>query len=157
VIVYKGLQLQARMGAVLERMGDRARAEAVADAEPRWRLLAPPGNEGAYDPRVWCDLPLRTQVVEHEREHVEARQPEGREEYEANASAYLAELEALHRYVLEQAARIPAERRVLITAHDAFNYFGRAYGFEVRGLQGISTATEAGTGDVQALASFIVG
>jgi manganese/zinc/iron transport system substrate-binding protein len=65
-------------------------------------------------------------------------------------------LEALHAYVQEQANRVPAEKRVLITAHDAFNYFGRAYGFEVRGLQGISTAAEASTSDVRSLADFIV-
>ena len=65
------------------------------------------------------------------------------------------ELAELDRYVRAQAARVPAERRVLITAHDAFNYFGRAYGFQVRGLQGISTAAEAGTADVQGLAAFI--
>jgi manganese/zinc/iron transport system substrate-binding protein len=73
-----------------------------------------------------------------------------------NAEAYLRELQDLHQYVLEQANRIPAEQRILITAHDAFNYFGRAYGFEVRGLQGISTEAQAGTADVQALAEFIV-
>lgn len=157
VIFYNGLHLEARMGEVLERMGDRTRTVAVTDAVPRERLLAPPEFEGAYDPHVWFDVTLWMAVVERVRDELAALDPEGREEYEVNAAAYLAELEALHRYVLEQAARIPAERRVLITAHDAFNYFGRAYGFEVRGLQGISTATEAGTGDVQALASFIVG
>jgi manganese/zinc/iron transport system substrate-binding protein len=76
--------------------------------------------------------------------------------YEANATAYLAELQVLDDYVKEQANRVPAEQRILITAHDAFHYFGRAYGFEVRGLQGISTASEAGTADVQNLADFIV-
>ena len=81
--------------------------------------------------------------------------PEHAEDYAANAEAYLAELEDLDAYVAEQAARVPEEQRVLITAHDAFNYFGDAYGFEVRGLQGISTASEASTADVQALASFI--
>ena len=76
-------------------------------------------------------------------------------EYRQNAAAYLAELQDLDRYVRDQAATLPPEKRVLITAHDAFNYFGRAYGFDVRGLQGISTATEAGAGDVQGLADFI--
>jgi manganese/zinc/iron transport system substrate-binding protein len=75
--------------------------------------------------------------------------------YRANAASYLDKLAEMDRYVKEQAARVPPEQRVLITAHDAFNYFGRAYGFEVRGLQGVSTAAEAGTGDVQGLARFI--
>jgi len=81
--------------------------------------------------------------------------PESAELYRANAENYLKELADLDAYVQEQAARVPKQQRVVITAHDAFNYFGEAYGFEVRGLQGISTATEAGTGDVQDLASFI--
>jgi manganese/zinc/iron transport system substrate-binding protein len=75
--------------------------------------------------------------------------------YRANAENYLAELNALDGYVRSQARRVPEEQRVLITAHDAFNYFGRAYGFEVRGLQGISTAAEAGTADLRTLADFI--
>jgi manganese/zinc/iron transport system substrate-binding protein len=75
--------------------------------------------------------------------------------YAGRTRDYLAELERLDDYVRAQAARVPEERRVLITAHDAFSYFGRAYGFDVRGLQGISTASEAGTADVQRLAEFV--
>jgi manganese/zinc/iron transport system substrate-binding protein len=75
--------------------------------------------------------------------------------YWSNAERYLAKLAELHEYVNAQAARVPSEQRVLVTAHDAFNYFGKAYGFEVRGLLGISTATEAGIADVQELATFI--
>jgi manganese/zinc/iron transport system substrate-binding protein len=75
--------------------------------------------------------------------------------YQENAERYDAELAELDRWVKGQVARVPAEKRVLVTAHDAFNYFGRAYGFEVRGLQGISTASEAGTADVRELAEFI--
>ena len=73
----------------------------------------------------------------------------------ANARRYLAELDSLDGWVRRRVAELPPGRRVLVTAHDAFNYFGRAYGFQVRGLQGISTAAEAGTADVQALAAFI--
>ena len=75
--------------------------------------------------------------------------------YRANAEAYLRELEALDAHVRRQAARVPEAQRVLVTAHDAFNYFGRAYGMDVVGLQGISTETEAGVGDVQQLADLI--
>lgn len=82
--------------------------------------------------------------------------PDDAETFQTNGAAYRTELEALDAYVREQAARVPEAQRVLITAHDAFAYFGQAYGFEVRGLQGISTASEAGAGDVQALIDFIV-
>jgi manganese/zinc/iron transport system substrate-binding protein len=92
--------------------------------------------------------PVRDALVELDPAHAGA--------YRSNASAYLSQLAGLDAYVRSQASRVPAQQRVLITAHDAFNYFGRAYGFEVRGLQGISTATEASTADVQSLVSFIV-
>jgi manganese/zinc/iron transport system substrate-binding protein len=75
--------------------------------------------------------------------------------YQANAAQYLAQLEELNAYVAAQAESVPAQQRVIVTAHDAFNYYGRAYGYEVLGLQGISTATEAGTSDVQDLAELI--
>jgi manganese/zinc/iron transport system substrate-binding protein len=96
------------------------------------------------------------QATENVRDVLVELDPNSAALYQENAAAYLAELTDLHEYVLEQANRVPADKRVLITAHDAFNYFGRAYGFEVRGLQGISTAAEAGTADVQQLATFIV-
>jgi manganese/zinc/iron transport system substrate-binding protein len=81
--------------------------------------------------------------------------PDNAPTYQANAKAYLTQLTELDAYVKQKAAQLPAEKRVLVTAHDAFHYFGRAYGFEVRGLQGISTASEAGTADVRELANFI--
>jgi manganese/zinc/iron transport system substrate-binding protein len=96
------------------------------------------------------------QAVEQIRDTLVEVDPDNASVYQANAEAYLTELEGLHHYVLDQADTIPAEQRILITAHDAFNYFGRAYGFEVRGLQGISTEAQAGTADVRALADFIV-
>src|SRR5690606_4855949 len=95
-------------------------------------------------------------AVEAVRDTYTEFDPDHAADYEANAAAYLAELEELDAYVREQANRVPEAQRVLITAHDAFHYFGRAYNFEVRGLQGISTATEAGTADVRELTDFIV-
>lgn len=155
VVFYGGLHLEARMGEVLEEMGERTRVVAVTDAIPRPLLLSPPEFEGAYDPHVWFDVQLWMRTVPLVAETLAEADPANAAEYRANARAYLAELEALDAHVRRQAARVPPERRVLVTAHDAFNYFGRAYGFEVRGLQGISTATEAGTADVQALSEFI--
>ncbi len=95
------------------------------------------------------------QAVEQIRDTLVEHDPANAAVYEANAAAYLAELEALHDYVQTSAAAIPAQQRVLVTAHDAFSYFGRAYGFEVLGLQGISTASEASTADVKFLAETI--
>ncbi len=155
VVFYNGLHLEAKMGDVLERMRSRTRTVAVTDCIDRSLLLASPQFEGAYDPHVWFDVTLWMKAVACARDALVDMDPGSADLYRANAQAYLAQLAELHAYVQAQAARLPPEQRVLITAHDAFHYFGRAYGFEVRGLQGISTATEAGTADVQRLADFI--
>lgn len=155
VVLYTGLHLEARMGEVLERMGGRTRVRAVGEAVPRERLMAPPEFAGAYDPHVWFDVGLWIHTVGAVAGTLAEADPAHAAEYARRAEAYRAELEALDGYVRAAAARVPPGRRILVTAHDAFGYFGRAYGFEVRGLQGISTAAEAGTADVQALAEFI--
>ena len=156
IIFYNGLFLEAQMAEVFEQLSTRKTVTAVAERIDPANLLDWAAYEDQYDPHVWFDVTLWMQAAEAVRDTYIEFDPDNAADYEANTTAYLAELEELHAYVLEQAARVPAEKRVLITAHDAFHYFGRAYGFEVRGLQGISTATEAGTADVQALADFIV-
>jgi manganese/zinc/iron transport system substrate-binding protein len=156
-ILYNGLHLEAQMGNVLERLNDFGiKTVAVTDKIDRSVLQAPPEFKGNYDPHVWFDVTLWMKAAEQVRDTLVEMDPPSRSTYEANAEAYLAELADLHQYVLDKANAIPAQQRILITAHDAFNYFGRAYGFEVRGLQGISTESQAGTADVQALADFIV-
>ncbi|MGQ0793384.1 MAG: metal ABC transporter solute-binding protein, Zn/Mn family [Deltaproteobacteria bacterium] len=157
VIFYNGLHLEGKMAEVFEQMQKRAvRTVAVADAVSRSSLLSPPEFEGNYDPHIWFDVALWMSAVEKVRDELIQMDAENAQTYRQNAEAYLAELKATDEYVKAQAARLDPSRRALITAHDAFNYFGRAYGFEVKGLQGISTATEAGAGDVQRLADFIV-
>ncbi|MGD9048386.1 MAG: zinc ABC transporter substrate-binding protein, partial [Anaerolineae bacterium] len=155
VIFYNGLHLEAKMGEVLEQMGSRIKTVAVTSEIDESLLLSPPEFEGAHDPHIWFDVALWMKAVEVVRDTFIEVDPGSADLYRANAEEYLASLEELQVYVQEQTARVPEQQRVLITAHDAFNYFGHAYGFEVRGLQGISTATEAGTGDVQDLAEFI--
>jgi manganese/zinc/iron transport system substrate-binding protein len=156
IIFYNGLHLEASMGKVLDRFNESgATTVAVAEAIDPENLQAPPEFEGFYDPHVWFNVAFwmdATTAVENALTEID---PGHANDYAANAQIYLAELEELDAYVAEQAAHVPEEQRVLITAHDAFNYFGNAYGFEVRGLQGISTASEAGTADVQDLARFI--
>jgi manganese/zinc/iron transport system substrate-binding protein len=155
VIFYGGLHLEAKMADVLERIGERRATQAVTDEMPRARLLTPAQFKGQHDPHVWFDVRLWSLAVEQIRDTLVELDPGSAALYRRNAAAYLRELAALDAYVRRQAARVPASRRVIVTAHDAFNYFGRAYGFEVRGLQGISTASEAGAGDVQSLARMI--
>ena len=118
-------------------------------------LLTPPEFDGQYDPHLWFDVTLWMKAVGTVRDTLSEFDPDNALQYWSNAERYFAKLTELHTYVKTQAERVPSEQRVLVTAHDAFNYFGKAYGFEVRGLQGISTATEAGIADVQELATFI--
>jgi manganese/zinc/iron transport system substrate-binding protein len=156
VVFYNGLHLEAAMSRVFERMGDRIKTVAVTDDIDRDGLLTPEAFEGNYDPHVWFDVTLWMSATERVRDALIEMDPTHAETYRVNAADYLNQLAELDTYVKTQAASLPAHQRVIITAHDAFNYFSRAYGFEVRGLQGISTASEAGTADVQGLANFIV-
>ena len=154
-IFYNGLHLEAKMSDVLERIEGRLRTVAVTDGIARRDLIASPQFGAAYDPHVWFDVSLWAEAVGETRDALVELDPAHADEYRANARRYLTELRELDREVRELVERVPREQRVIVTAHDAFNYFGRAYGFEVRGLQGISTAAEAGAADVQALAEFI--
>ncbi|MGA7731268.1 MAG: zinc ABC transporter substrate-binding protein [Chloroflexia bacterium] len=156
VIFYNGLHLEAAMGNVLEQMAERARTVAVTDTIDRSLLFTPPQFQGNYDPHVWFDVSMWMNAVDVVRDTLAQMDPKSADLYKTNADNYLEELADLHEYVKTHAQTVPEARRVIITAHDAFNYFGRAYSFEVRGLQGVSTATEAGAADVQALAEYIV-
>lgn len=155
IIFYNGLFLEAQMEDILEQLAERRNVVAVSSRIDRDRLLPSSQYTGEYDPHIWFDVTLWKETVELVRDTLAEADPEHAADFERNAAAYLAELDELHTYVTEAAATVPADKRVLITAHDAFSYFGRAYGFEVRGLQGISTASEASTADVQVLADFI--
>jgi manganese/zinc/iron transport system substrate-binding protein len=156
IVVYNGLHLEGRMSELLDEMGQRGRPTvAASDGIARAELLRPPEFEGAYDPHLWMDVSLWRMAVGHVGEALAALDPEHAQHYLDGSIGYSMRLAELDDYVRRQTERVPRERRVLVTAHDAFNYFGRAYGFEVRGLQGISTVAEAGTADVQDLARFV--
>ena len=144
------------MADVLREIGEGKTGVAVGEAIPEDKLLASPIYPDEHDPHVWFDVELWSIAVGEVRDTLIQADPDNAADYEANAAAYLAELAELHTYVKTQASRVPEQQRVLITAHDAFSYFGRAYNFNVMGLQGISTASEASTADVQNLADFIV-
>ena len=156
LILYNGLHLEAAMGEVLEEMGRRKRTVAVTDWIPRESLSAPPEFKGNYDPHVWFDVRLWISASRRIAAALAEADTAHAAEYAARAREFIGELESLDVWVRQRVATIPRERRMLITAHDAFNYFGRAYDIEVMGLQGISTAAEAGTGDVQRLVEVIV-
>jgi len=157
LILYNGLHLEAGMSGVLERLSDQKPNQVLAVTKniDRSKLTAPPEFAGAYDPHVWFDVTLWTDVAETIHNALVLLMPSAEAHFQSLAKKYILQLEALHIYVQEKAAHIEPSKRVLVTAHDAFGYFGQAYEFEVHGLQGISTATEAGTADVRKLAQFI--
>lgn len=155
IVFYNGLHLEAKVADVFAKMSGDTKTVAVTDGIDKALLLSPLDFDGQYDPHLWFDVALWMKAVEKVRASLSELDQDGQTVYQNNAELYLVELAELHDYVKTQAERVPPEQRVLVTAHDAFNYFGKAYGFEVHGLQGISTATEAGIADVQELANFI--
>ena len=158
LVLYNGLHLEGKMTDVFAQMNERSvPTSALAEAAVPDSLRVPSSEyASSYDPHVWFDVALWKRVTQHVAEVMAARDTAHAEIYRRNADAYAQRLDRLDRYVTEQARRIPQEQRVLVTSHDAFRYLGRAYDIEVRGLQGISTAAEAGTQDVQNLADFVV-
>lgn len=156
VIFYGGLHLEGRMTDLFEKMARAGYlAFAVTEEIDPDRLRRPAEFEGNYDPHVWFDVSLWQDAARKVAKELIRLDPSSRALYERNAEAYLAQLAELDGYAREQIAALPPAARVLITAHDAFGYFGDRYGLEVRGLQGTSTAAEAGAADVQGLAQFI--
>ena len=157
LVLYNGLHLEGKMTDVFAQMNKRSVPTSALAEEAVPDSLRVPSSEYAssYDPHVWFDVQLWMRVTQHVGEVLAARDTAQAAHYHRNADAYAQRLDSLDRYVRTQAERVPAARRVLITSHDAFRYLGRAYDIDVRGLQGISTATEAGTQDVQNLVDFV--
>ena len=157
IIFYNGLHLEAKIiGDVLDKMADKTKTVAVTAGTLRSQLRTSSEFQGGYDPHVWHDVSLWMKAVERIRDTLAQADPNNAEYYHSNAKNYLAALKTLHDDLQNLAAQIPAQRRILVTTHDAFGYLGRAYGFEVRGLQGLNTETEAGVADVRELAAFII-
>ncbi|MCE2727046.1 MAG: zinc ABC transporter substrate-binding protein [Planctomycetaceae bacterium] len=154
LVVASGLQLEGRLAALLERLGTRRPVLAVGDRLPRERLL--PVTDDLFDPHVWFDAGLWSLCPPLVAEALAGIDPAGAPEYHARAAAHAAALATLDGAVRGRIATIPQQRRVLVTAHDAFRYFGRAYGIEVVGVQGTSTESEAGLHDVNRLVDLLV-
>lgn len=155
VIFYNGLGLEGKMGELFERMAARKPTVAVTEGLDPKQLRSPPEFEGHADPHVWFDVKLWMHAVGRVEQALAKLDPEHAAEYRSRAEAYLRKLEELDAYARSRIASIPKERRVLVTAHDAFGYFGRAYDIEVAGLQGVSTETDFGPADVKRLADLL--
>ena len=157
VIFYGGLQLEGKMADLLDKLEETQTTVAVTEDLPRENLLEPPqGVAEQYDPHVWFDVANWKIVSRTIAEALKEKDPEHAAHYDANLERFLAELEETDGYVRDRMAEIPRERRLLVTSHDAFEYFGRAYDVDVAAIQGISTAAEATTADVNRVAELLV-
>ncbi|MFE6077923.1 metal ABC transporter solute-binding protein, Zn/Mn family [Paenibacillus sp. NPDC057886] len=157
VIFYNGLHLEGKMTDILEKMSKSKIVTAVSEKIPVDELRSGKDTGGTeYDPHVWFDVSHWMHAAEAVRDTLVEADPEHAEEYKVQAEQYLTKLEALDSEVREKIQEIPEASRVLVTAHDAFGYFGQAYDMKVMGLQGISTAAEYGARDVSELRDYLV-
>lgn len=157
VVFYGGLHLEGKLVDVFERMHETGKlAFAVSDTLDESVLIHSENFASSHDPHIWFDVANWKKVSGFVAQKLISLDPENAQYYQTNLQAYLVELDSLDRYIRKKTEELPPEKRILVTAHDAFNYFGKAYGFEVVALQGLSTATEAGVKDVQNLTGFIV-
>ncbi|MEM0984586.1 MAG: zinc ABC transporter substrate-binding protein [Planctomycetota bacterium] len=156
-IFYNGLLLEGKMADALVRTATSGKPVfAVTELVDEASLLEPEEFEGLFDPHLWMDPAAWIGCVEVVGQKLAELDPDHADSYAANTEAYVAEIRALDAYAEGVLASVPENQRVLVTAHDAFNYFGRRFGYEVVGIQGISTESEAGIADIESLVSLLV-
>ena len=155
IIFYNGLHLEGKLVEVFEKMKNK-KTIAIADAIDKNTLIGSEYFASNYDPHIWFNIEYWKQATQFVVKTLSEAIPEHKTTFEANGTDYLQKLESLKNKLESTISKLPKEQRILVTAHDAFNYFGKAFDFEVVGLQGLSTATEAGVQDVQKLAAFII-
>jgi manganese/zinc/iron transport system substrate-binding protein len=156
LVLWHGLYLEAQMERFFLDLARKRPVVAVAETLPHDLLHGHEDYENRFDPHVWMDPALWRRVTQEVLRTLIAARPAARAEFEANAAAYHVQIDRLLGYGQAALALVPASQRVLLTAHDAFGYFGKAYGFEVIGIQGISTESEAGLNRIRDLVSLLV-
>ena len=156
LVLWNGLFLEAQLESFLLNLADRTRVVAVAEAVPERLLIGSDDYENRFDPHLWMDPELWSRVVINVRDALIDTHPTGENAFHANADAYLARLRKLIGYTKAALSSVPAESRVVVSSHDAFNYFGHAYDFDVIGIQGISTESEAGLRRIAELVETLV-
>ena len=154
LICYSGQHLEGKMADLLHQLSHTRRSVAVTDGVAKDQLLK--NDDGIVDPHLWFDVSIWQQAAHRVLDELCNYDPPHAAEYKKAASTYDVELQKLHQYAREQLATIESARRVLVTAHDAFHYFGRAYQLEVKSIQGISTESEASVKQVNDLVAFMV-
>lgn len=156
IIFYNGLHLEGKLVEVFEKMKGKKTTIGLGEFLPKEELIGSDYFASNYDPHVWFSIAYFKEYAKKVGAVLAEKDPKNKTMYEANTKTYLEKLSRLEIAVQSQIDQLPPEKRILVTAHDAFNYFGKTYDFEVVGLQGLSTATEAGVKDVQNLSNFII-
>ncbi|MBQ0769646.1 MAG: zinc ABC transporter substrate-binding protein [Bizionia sp.] len=157
IIFYNGLHLEGKLVEVFEKMKSAQKTPiALSDAIDKSTLIGSDYFASNYDPHVWFNIAYFKLFAKKVTTILSEKDPKNATNYKENEVKYLEQLDALDSKIKATIATLPREKRILVTAHDAFNYFGKNYDFDVVGLQGLSTATEAGVQDVQKLAAFII-
>lgn len=156
LVLWHGLYLEAQMEAFFGKLSKRRKVVAVGEALPKGQLLSHPDYLEKFDPHIWMHPDLWLQVIPVVRDALIEVAPDNADTFTMNAAALEADVQAIGGYADKVLASVPEKSRVLLTAHDAFNYFGRAYGFEVMGIQGISTESEAGLNRIGELVEVLV-
>lgn len=156
VIFYNGLHLEGRMEDVLRNMQKRnPGVKALGDYIPSSLLLYADAERKHPDPHLWFDVSLWSSCVDTVAQTLADKDPNHAAAFLERGAKLKARYEALHQWAQDRVAKVPADKRILVTSHDAYSYFGRAYGFQVKGVQGISTMTEAGLADVTRMVDFV--
>lgn len=156
VIFYNGLHLEGKLVAVFEKMETQKTTVALGEFLAKEGLIGSDYFASNYDPHVWFNIQYFKEFSDKVTSVLSEEDPKNAASFTANNLAFQQKLDLLHTAVVNTIATLAPEKRILVTAHDAFNYFGKAYGFKVVGLQGLSTATEAGVQDVQKLSEYII-
>lgn len=156
IIFYNGLELEGKMSDIFEKMKEEKTVHAIGDAIPKNQILRNELHPELSDPHIWFDIEVWQQAVKEVTKTLVAEIPDNQDEFIKNEEVYFQKLNDLSKWADQRISEIPKEQRVLVTAHDAFNYFGRSHGMEVRGLQGLSTDSEYGLKDIQNIVDFLV-
>ncbi|MER2260539.1 MAG: zinc ABC transporter substrate-binding protein [Psychrobacillus sp.] len=156
IIFYNGLELEGKMSDIFEKMKKDKPVVAIGEVVPKERILNDEAHPELFDPHIWFDIEVWKIATQEITKTLTKQFSANKELFEENEISFIEDLDELNEWTKQRISEIPEEQRVLVTAHDAFNYFGESNGMEVRGLQGLSTDAEYGLKDIQNIVNFLV-
>lgn len=156
IIFYNGLELEGKMSDIFEKMKKQKTVRAIGENVPKEKILKDELHPDLFDPHIWFDIDIWKSAISDITNTLEKELPQNKDVFNKNEEIYFQKLKELSDWSEERINEIPEKQRVLVTAHDAFNYFGNSHSMEVRGLQGLSTDSEYGLKDIQNIVDFLV-